>query len=145
MLEQQFESLLEEFKEQREAIKQMVNDLEVIKIRIHTLIPETLDSRYVRFFEEKVKALTALFNVLLDMRKEINTSLKTEIELRRKVTADGDLTSEIEGALDIRGLSRKIEEFKIQSTKLKEDRSLKVEQKDEYKEQSLEAIHDRSN
>ena len=142
MIEQQFSNLLDEFKEQRDAIKEMVKDLEVIKGRIHQLIPDTLDNRYVRYFEEKVKALTALFNVVLDMRKEITSSLKIEIELRKKISGEGeDLVEQMEKVLDIRSLSRKIEDYKNETIKLRENRFLTMEQTDkEMIEKTLEAV-----
>jgi predicted membrane chloride channel (bestrophin family) len=142
IIEQHYSNLLDEFKEQRDAIKQMVTDLEVIKANIHRLIPETLDQRYVRYFEEKVKALTALFNVVLDMRKEITSSLKIEIELRKKIAGEGeDIIEQMEKVLDIRSLSRKIEDFKVESNKLKENRFLQKEQIDkEMIEKTLEAV-----
>jgi len=66
------------------------------------------------FFEEKVKAMTAFFNSLLDMRKEINKSLKDEMEVRRKLLKDdfGE-ESDIEEKLNlsIRGIAKKVDKF----------------------------------
>lgn len=120
------DELLKQFQEHRDAIKVMVDDLEKLKVRIDTLIPASLDARYIRFFEEKIKAVTALFNVLLDMRKEIASTLKTEIELRRKLGIEGEL--DIEELVDIRKLSRKVEEFKEQKEKLQ---AIRVKQREE--------------
>ena len=103
--------LLNEFREHRDAIMNMIGDLEGIKSQIDRLIPERLDARYVRFFEEKVKSITALFNALLDMRKELTKSLKDEIEIRRKIdiTSGGQTLTEI---IDIRDIAAKVERFK---------------------------------
>jgi hypothetical protein len=120
------DELLKQFQEHRDAIKVMVDDLEKLKVRIDTLIPASLDARYIRFFEEKIKAVTALFNVLLDMRKEIASTLKTEIELRRKLGIEGEL--DIEELVDIRKLSRKVEEFKEQKEKLQ---AVRIKQREE--------------
>ena len=60
--------LLNEFREHRNAIMSMIEDLEGIKSQIDRLIPASLDARYVIFFEEKVKSITELINALLDMR-----------------------------------------------------------------------------
>ncbi|MHA1872736.1 MAG: hypothetical protein ACTSVB_01370, partial [Candidatus Heimdallarchaeaceae archaeon] len=81
----QVEHLLEEFNDHRVAIKEMIDELNVIKKNIDRLIPASLDARYIRFFEEKVKSITNLFNSLLDMRKEIVKSVREEIDLRRKL------------------------------------------------------------
>lgn len=115
--------LLDEFKEHRNAIMGMIGDLEGIKSQIDRLIPASLDARYVRFFEEKVKSITALFNSLLDMRKELSKSLKDEIEIRRKIdiTSGGQSITEI---IDIRDIAAKVERFRVAQNKLKE-KSLK--------------------
>ena len=110
--------LLNEFREHRDAIMNMIGDLEGIKSQIDRLIPERLDARYVRFFEEKVKSITALFNALLDMRKELTKSLKDEIEIRRKIdiTSGGQTLTEI---IDIRDIAAKVERFKKKQEQLK--------------------------
>lgn len=110
--------LLNEFREHRDAIMNMIGDLEGIKSQIDRLIPERLDARYVRFFEEKVKSITALFNALLDMRKELTKSLKDEIEIRRKIdiTSGGQTLTEI---IDIRDIAAKVERFKKKQDQLK--------------------------
>jgi len=102
--------LLDEFKDHRDAIMGMITDLEKIKEHIDRLIPERLDARYVRFFEEKVKSMTALFNALLDMRKEITKNLKDEIEIRRKVVYS-EKARDISEVIDIRGLVNKVEDL----------------------------------
>jgi len=69
--EEKSDELLLEFKNQRDEIVKMVQEIELLKANISKLFPEKMDSRYSHFFEEKVKTMTAFFNVLLDMRKEI--------------------------------------------------------------------------
>lgn len=113
--------LLVEFREHRDAIQTMVSDLEVIKDRIDSLFPDTLDKRYVKFFEEKVKATTELFKALLDMRKEIGKSLKDEIDIRRRMDKDVGTESEIlEDLFDVRKLAKKVEKFQKSSEDVKE-------------------------
>jgi|WetSurSiteA1Bulk_404760.scaffolds.fasta_scaffold00070_16 hypothetical protein len=134
------DELLNQFQEHRDAIKVMIDDLEKLKIRIDTLIPASLDARYIRFFEEKIKAVTALFNVLLDMRKEIASTLKNEIEIRRKLGIESDL--DIEGLVDIRKLSRKVEEFQEQKENLRLER---VELQKEDMKPEVEIVSKREN
>ena len=67
--QERIDFLLKEYDDHRDAIKSMIADLEKIRVRVDTLIPDNLDARYMRFFEEKVKSITALFNSLLEMRK----------------------------------------------------------------------------
>ncbi len=111
------DELLGEIKEQREALKLMIVDLELIKNKIDKLFPESLDKRFIRFFEEKVKTATGIFNSILDMRKEITKSLKDEIEIRRKLT--GGIDEDFDN-IDIHKLASKIEKLNKTKDKLKE-------------------------
>ncbi len=105
------EQLLKEFSDQRDALNKMVTELEVIKSKVDRLFPETLDSRYVRFFNEKVQSATELFKAVLDIRKEIMKSLKDEIEMRKKFELKIDDDEELEKLVDVRSLARKIEKI----------------------------------
>jgi len=133
------EQLLKEFSEQRDALNKMVTELEVIKSKVDRLFPETLDSRYVRFFNEKVQSATELFKAVLDIRKEIMKSLKDEIEMRKKIELKIDDDEELEKLVDVRSLARKIE--KINETR-KSELEKKVEEfssvQDEMESLSLE-------
>jgi DNA repair exonuclease SbcCD ATPase subunit len=102
--EEKFEQLMREFAEQREALKAMIDELEKVKNKIERLFPESLDNRYVRFFEEKVKAATGIFTAILEIRKEVIKSLKDETEMRRKFAQEaGEMDS------DIRRLAKSLE------------------------------------
>ncbi|NHJ48920.1 MAG: hypothetical protein FK733_14135 [Asgard group archaeon] len=114
------EHLLEEFTYHRDAIKEMIVEMNGIKANIDRLIPTSLDARYVRFFEEKVKSITNLFNSLLDMRKEIVKSVREEIDLRRKLDfSAGD--RDLENVIDIRRVAEKVEHFKEEQQKFKDN------------------------
>lgn len=112
------DSLLSEFKAQRDEIKKMIEELQEARTNINNIFPEKLDQRYRYYFEEKVKAVTNLFSVLLDMRKEINKSLKDEIELRRKIKGPGEI--DLEDILDVRKIARSVEHFNDEVKKIKE-------------------------
>jgi len=101
------QDLLEDFTTQRQALLQMVTDVEKLKDDIEKLFPEKLNARYAKFFEDKVKTAVAMFNVLLDIRKELLKTTKDEIDIRRKVTGKGDLNE----LIDVRKLASKIEKF----------------------------------
>lgn len=122
--QERIEFLLKEYDDHRDAIKSMIVDLEKIRVRIDTLIPDSLDQRYMRFFEEKVKSITGLFNSLLEMRKEIAKSVKDEIEIRRRVKSDEDQI-DIEDMLDVRSMAIKIDKFREETQKVQKGR-LKV-------------------
>lgn len=120
------DKLLDEFEEQRIEIKAMISDLERLRGKIDLLLPEQLDARFMRFFEEKVKTLTSFFSILLDMRKEITKNLKEEIELRRKFKDEGELGG-IEEYLDIRHFASKVEDFRRKKAKMQKGREGDVE------------------
>jgi Skp family chaperone for outer membrane proteins len=120
--------LLLEFKEHRIAIMDMISDLEEIKKNVDRLIPAKLDARYARFFEEKVKSVTELFKTLLEMRKEIQKSLKEEIELRRKINIDEE-EEDIEKLINIRSLADRVQSFQADRSKMRE-KTIKRAQKE---------------
>lgn len=119
--QQRIDFLLKEYDDHRDAIKAMIVDLEKIRVKIDTLIPDQLDARYMRFFEEKVKSTTALFISLLEMRKEIAKSVKDEIEIRRKIKND-DEAVDIEDMVDVRSMATKIDKFKEKHTEMQKNR-----------------------
>jgi len=127
------EKLIVQFEDQRTAIIDMIDQLESIKQKIDILIPDTLDKRYLRFFEEKVKTITNLFTTLLEMRKEISKNLKEEIEIRRKIVMK-ESDFDFESTIDVRKIADKIESFrkKRDDIKIKLDKSIEksMEKKD---------------
>jgi len=119
--QERIDFLLKEYDDHRDALKSMIVDLEKIRAKVDMLIPDSLDARYMRFFEEKVKSITGLFNSLLDMRREIAKSVKDEIEIRRKIKGDDDLI-DIEDMLDVRSMATKIDKFKEDTEKVHKGR-----------------------
>ena len=139
--QQKIETLLVEFDTHRDNVKAMIDQLETIRNHIDDLIPTSLDHRYIRYFEEKVKSITALFNVLLEMRKEIIKSVKDEIEIRRKIEkADDD--ADVEDMIDVRKLAEKIDDFKSTKDKLQEARLKLAEKKDIDKSIKIPGLND---
>jgi len=120
--------LLAEFKVHRNAIMVMITDLEKIKTDVDKILPSKLDARYVRFFEEKIKTITELFRALLDMRKEIQKSLKEEVDIRRKMKDSGEDDDDIENFLNVRKLVEKVEAFSEKRDKMKADSIKKAQQ-----------------
>lgn len=119
--QQRIESLLGEYDEHRTAIKAMIAQMEELRSNIEKLFPQKLDARFVRFFEEKIKTMTALFNSLLEMRKEVTKSVKDEIEIRRRMKTDDELI-DLEDMLDVRSMASKIEQFKDDAAKIQKGR-----------------------
>lgn len=112
-IEDDYVKLLEEYREQRESLKIMVTDLEVMRKNIDNIFPtEFKDARYKFIFEQKIKTATELLKTLLDIRREITKSIKDEIEIRKKITPAKDDDGE---ELDIRALAKKIESLNNQN------------------------------
>ncbi|MBT3282477.1 MAG: hypothetical protein HN374_05880 [Cryomorphaceae bacterium] len=116
--EQIINDLLGEYIEHRKSIKIMIVDLEKLKEKIETILPDSLDKRYKYFFEEKIKTISQLFSSLLDMRKEIAKSVKEEIEIRRRIESKD--TGNFEDILDIRKIAERVENFKKEKPKLQQ-------------------------
>jgi len=135
---QHAERLLEEFEDHRKAIKEMIIELNGIKANIDRLIPTTLDARYIRFFEEKVKSITQLFNSLLEMRKEITKSVREEIDLRRKIDVK-DGIDDIEDLIDIRKVAERVEGFKVEQQKFKDQ--IEKHELDEYTDIEIPGVN----
>lgn len=114
-------ALLSEFTAHRDEIKKMIQELEGIRDKVDTLIPTSLDARYQRFFEDKVKAVTSFFSSLLEMRKEIAKTIKDEIEIRRRIQSK-DESTDISDMIDIRSMAKKIDEFKKDKEKHQSER-----------------------
>lgn len=120
------QELLLEFRTHRNAVMDMITDLEEMKVNVEKLFPAKLDARYARFFEEKLKTATELFKTLLDMRKEIQKSLKEEIDIRRKMNVS-DTEEDIEKIIDIRGLANKVQSFQENRVKMRQETTEKAQ------------------
>lgn len=118
-----YQNLIEEFIQQRAAIKEMITELEKIKEKIDLLFGNSLDKRYTRFFEEKVKTMSELFRVILDMRKEIIKNTKDEFEIRRKIFIDDGVDNNFDNLIDIRKIAERIEKISEQQ-KRRENRNV---------------------
>lgn len=127
------ETLLKEFVEQRDAIKLMIVDLERVKSKIETILPDSVDKRFMRFFEEKVKTITELFRVILDMRKEIIKNSKDEIELRKKFIGTDDDDIDIEGIFNIKKIAERVEKLRKEKIGLEQTLVLPPPKEENYK------------
>ena len=114
-------TLVDEFSKQRNSLNDMIDDLEKIKVKINMLFPDTMDKRYIRFFEEKMKAMTSLFGTILDIKKEIMKGLKTEIDMRKSLSNDEDDENIFE-QFDITQMADKVKELKEESERQKKKR-----------------------
>lgn len=106
---ERIEKLLDEFEEQRFSLKEMVKEIENLKVQVDNIFPSSnaRDYRNFRLFEEKLRAATEFYKAILDIKKEIGRSLKDEAELRKKLLSSSD--DDIESNLDISDLAEKVE------------------------------------
>ena len=105
------EVLLLEYREQRDALKVMIQELEKVKEKIDKLFPDSIDKRYLYAFEQKVKSATELFKAILEMRKEVSKNIKDEIEIRRKLGEGGTGENDEESLMSIAKIAKKVEEL----------------------------------
>jgi len=133
--------LVKEFKKIRADINKMIDDLEVNSAKITEIFPTELKSNFKWIFEQRVNTMTEIFKTLLEMRKELNKSLKDEIEIRRKIGKSvRDEAEGIEEILDIRKIAKKVEAFQKRSKEISEKIETKIQEDKEVEEQkSLEA------
>lgn len=115
-----YSKLIEEFVEQRNSLKKMIKDLEEFKSKIDTLLPDKIDKRFIRFFEEKIKAVTELFKAILDIRKEISKITKDEFELRRKLQSNDD-DDDIGDSFDIKKIADRVDKLRKKKILLEEE------------------------
>lgn len=106
-----FDNLLREYVDHRREIKLLIVDLEKLRVRVETILPESYDKRYKFIFEEKMKAITILFGTILEMRKEIAKSIKDEFELRKKLVRS-DALEDLEDLLDVRKIAKEVDKFR---------------------------------
>lgn len=120
--EEKIEMLLDEYASVRSELRAMIVELESISNSISSIFPAKFDIRYKRVFEEKIHIVTELFQTLLSLRQEIAKSLKTEIELREKITGK-DIEEDL-NSLDIRSILKLVES----NMSNEEDKTIKGDQ-----------------
>ena len=128
-LDEKVEALLANFSTQRNAIQEMIDEVEKLRKQVALLFPDTVDARTRKFLEEKVKTMVGFYNVLLDMRKEISKSIKDELDIRRRLTDEDIDLGDIEELLDVGALAKKVEKFsdqkiRIQNKRIKDHRGM---------------------
>jgi len=107
---EKYEKLLVEYRDQREALKILIDELEKLKKDIDKLFPDRLDKRYLGgLFDQKIKAATEMFKAILELRKEIAKNVKDEFEMRRKLDNDINETTD-SNVFDVRKAVKLLQE-----------------------------------
>ena len=102
--------LLEKISGSRKELEEDLVDVRKLKDKLETLFPTELNFRNKHILEEKIKTVTGFYSTILNYRQEINKSLTSEIEIRRRLNAKGG----DEQTFNIRELAHEIEEARSQ-------------------------------
>lgn len=106
----EYTELLEEIRTNREEMKDMLTSAVQFRKQVNTIIPPTTDFKKKYLLEEKMKLIVSVFGIELDIRKQRENSLKTEIELRRKITGADKETNDADNLFrDAATLAKAIE------------------------------------
>jgi hypothetical protein len=100
--------LLKEFKESRSQLSSYIEEVDEIRSKVGDLFPKTQDFRNKFVLEEKIKATSSFFSMILNIRQEYNKSIKEEIEMRRKLF-DGVIVP-TDDAANIRDIASAVED-----------------------------------
>jgi len=100
--------LLEEFSTSRGELTKYMLEVEQIRAQVIQIFPNNQDYRNKFVLEEKIKAMSSFYTMILNIRQEYNKIIKDEIEIRRKI-AIGD-KGDLEDGLDIRQIADMIEQ-----------------------------------
>ena len=69
----------------------MLGDVSKLRKQLEKIIPDTFDFRNRRVLDEKLKTIGSIINTELDIRKQIDFSVKTQAELGKKNTEASNL------------------------------------------------------
>ncbi|MFN6992214.1 MAG: hypothetical protein ACK4MM_05785 [Fervidobacterium sp.] len=84
------DKLIEELSENREEMKEMLQDVITFRKRIDDLLPKKIDFRNKFIFEERMKAISNILDTELKIRKQIDDSIRSEISIRTKTVESMD-------------------------------------------------------
>jgi len=83
--------LIEELGKSRTRLEGYVVDLEKMQKDASAVFPKKIDARSMHYLDDKLKVVSSFYQTILSVRQEINKLLISEIDIRRKVTKDGDV------------------------------------------------------
>jgi len=106
----QIMELLDKINGSRDDLEKDLKDISDLKDKLSSLFPQELNYRNKFVLEEKIKAVTGFYSTMLNIRQELNKSMTSEIEIRRKLSAKG----KNDDGIDVRKLAHQIEEARSQ-------------------------------
>lgn len=91
--------LLKDIGNNRDELKNSLNTIKEFRTKIDELLPEKIDYRHKYVLEERVKTITEIIKTELSVRKQIDDSIKLELDLMRKNTDSNKTSAEMAQAL----------------------------------------------
>lgn len=93
----ELDSLLKELKNNRENLHEMLDDISKFRKSLEILLPEKMDFRNRHLMRERMNSVTEILRGELAIRGQIDSSIKLEIDIRRKNTEEevDDLPTQI--------------------------------------------------
>ena len=83
--------LLNKLSENRDSLDEMIVTISEARSQIKVLFPEKVDFKNKRhYMEERLKTIACIFGIELDIRKQKEQSIKSEIEIRRRLSGEGE-------------------------------------------------------
>lgn len=107
-IENIYDELITEIRENRNQMSEMLETAIEFRKRVSEIIPKNSDFKNKWVLEEKMKLIVSIFGVELDIRKQKEASLKSEIEMRRKISGDDEKNADA-NAKDVIQLAKAIE------------------------------------
>lgn len=80
--------LISEIRANRDGLKNMLNEINELKSKINDILPKDKDFRNRHLIDEKVKIISSVVELELKVRDKIDSSVKNEFEIRRKIRED---------------------------------------------------------
>ena len=118
-----YEKLLSEIGASRDALTKMLQEIEDCKNAVlDTAKSNDYRNRYAK--EERIKTISAFYNLLLSTRQEYTRNIISEIELRRKLEKGDDGDFEV----DIAKIAKQLENARKQTKKVEDSKLLKPAQ-----------------
>jgi len=111
-----YERLLGELSENRKELDVMLVDISSTRSIIEKLFPTTVNKTdyKTRFImEERMKALTGIYGVELSIRKQKESSIKSEVDMRRKLSGEGDNRTLKDLYEDSAALAKAMEQYEL--------------------------------
>ena len=84
----ELDSLLKELKNNRENLHEMLVDISGFRKSLDVLLPEKMDFRNRHLMRERMNSVTEIVRGELAIRGQIDSSIKLEIDIRRRSTDD---------------------------------------------------------